>query len=230
MNPKISIMMPAYIPSDYAIAHTYMDAAVESILRQTFTDFELIIVDDGSEDYLSNYVAWKDSRIIMMRKQNGGTGSALNLGFRLAQGEYGTYLANDNIYHPQMLARLLAALEGHPDCVLAYSDYERIDKEGKLWAVRHRPFFRKMLHTGYQMGICYLFRMEAKRAAGEYSEEICEDYDMAVRLATQGDFVFVPEILGSFRDHFGSLSNMKVDEVRVRTEEIKKMAQEIVTV
>lgn len=108
----ISIVMPTY--ND---AH-YLSGAIEDILSQTYKNFELIIVDDGSTDdtqkIIKNYLK-KDNRIRSFYKENGGTGSALNFGFKNANGQYGTWISSDDNKNKDFLERLVTFLQKNPD-------------------------------------------------------------------------------------------------------------------
>jgi hypothetical protein len=116
--PRVSVMMPTYDQEDF------IARAVQSLQAQTFTDWELVIVDDGSPGDVRAALGTlcDDSRIRCTRlSMNSGVGNAFNEGLRLAQGEYIAYLPSDDLYYRDHLASLVAALESNPDTVLAYS-------------------------------------------------------------------------------------------------------------
>jgi len=105
--PTISVIVPVYKVEDY------LDRCVESILAQTFTDFELILVDDGSPDSCPAMCdAWaeKDSRIKVIHKQNGGLSDARNVGFEASGGEWISFIDSDDYVHPEMLQALYDAV------------------------------------------------------------------------------------------------------------------------
>lgn len=105
--PKISVIVPVYKVEDY------LDRCVESILAQTFVDFELILVDDGSPDNcpaMCDSWAGKDSRIKVIHKENGGLSDARNAGFEGSCGEWITFIDSDDYVHPEMLEALLNAV------------------------------------------------------------------------------------------------------------------------
>ena len=106
--PTISVIVPVYKVEEY------LDRCVESILAQTFTDFELILVDDGSPDNCPAMCdAWeeKDSRIKVIHKENGGLSDARNVGFADSCGEWITFIDSDDYVHPQMLQALFDAAQ-----------------------------------------------------------------------------------------------------------------------
>lgn len=105
--PKISVMVPVYQAEDT------LHRCVNSILQQTFSDFELILVDDGSRDrsgQICDEYAQKDRRVRVIHKENGGVGLARNAGLDAAAAEYVTYVDSDDYLHPDMLQRLMAAV------------------------------------------------------------------------------------------------------------------------
>ena len=107
---RVSVIMPAY---NYA---QFIGAAIESVLGQSWQDWELIIVDDGSTDATPAVIAgFHDPRIRALRRQNGGEAAARNSGLDLARGEYISFLDADDLYLPNALADRVAFLETHPE-------------------------------------------------------------------------------------------------------------------
>lgn len=108
--PKMTVIVPVYK------VEAYLDRCVKSILDQTFEDFELILVDDGSPDGCGAMCdAWaeKDSRIKVIHKENGGLSDARNAGFAVAEGEWITFIDSDDYVHPAMLEALYKAVMEH---------------------------------------------------------------------------------------------------------------------
>lgn len=119
--PTISVIVPVYK------VEAYLDRCVQSILNQTYTDFELILVDDGSPDgcgALCDAWAEKDSRIRVIHKQNGGLSDARNAGIEIAEGKYLTFVDSDDYIHPKMLEALYEAIQktGAKVSVCAYQE------------------------------------------------------------------------------------------------------------
>lgn len=115
MNPRVSIIVPVYK------VEKYLENCVESVLEQTYTNWELILVDDGSPDkcpQLCDAYAQKDDRISVIHKKNGGQASARNQGIKVAQGEYITFLDGDDFLSGEYLSKLiLYAEQYHADIV-----------------------------------------------------------------------------------------------------------------
>lgn len=101
-SPKVSVVIPLY-------NCPYVDQAVESVLAQSYPDIELIVVDDGSTLYTEKLAPYRD-RILYIRKQNGGTGSALNMGIKAASGNYFAWLSADDRFHPHKIQRQMQEL------------------------------------------------------------------------------------------------------------------------
>ena len=116
MEPVVSVIIPVYN------AEHYLERCLESIQRQSFRDFELILVDDGSADrspeICREYQA-RDSRVQVLRQQNAGPGAARNTGLDAARGEYVTFVDSDDFAEPCMLETLCRAAGGGADCVMA---------------------------------------------------------------------------------------------------------------
>lgn len=121
--PIISVIVPVYK------VEAYLDRCVQSILDQTYTDFELILVDDGSPDNCGTMCdAWakKDSRIRVIHKENGGLSDARNAGIDIARGQYLSFVDSDDYIHPKMLEALYAGVTEHslPVSVCGYTETE----------------------------------------------------------------------------------------------------------
>ncbi len=125
--PRVSVLLPAYNAEEFIVA------AVESILAQTFTDFELIIVEDGSTDTtLSQIKNFTDPRIrLIEHAQNQGFAASLNDAIAAAQGEYLARHDADDWSHPDRFAAQVAYLDAHPAVGLLGSWYAKIDEAGE---------------------------------------------------------------------------------------------------
>src|SRR5690349_9470116 len=119
-QPLVSIVLPTRNGS------RYLNESLQSIVDQTWTNWELIVVNDGSTDDTGRMIdtwAAKDTRIRAVHlKTNVGVPSALNRGFAEAQGEYFTWTSDDNRYRPAAIERFMIYLQSHPDVDLVYSD------------------------------------------------------------------------------------------------------------
>jgi len=129
-NPKVSVILPTFNRA------AYLPDAIESVLCQTFRDFELVIVDDGSTDNTRQIVQmYPDKRIRYRFKQNGGIASALNCGIKQSTGTYLARLDSDDVFLPEKLAYQVACLDANPDCGLVYTQAYNMDEKGNVLAL-----------------------------------------------------------------------------------------------
>ena len=203
----ISIVMPTYNQ------HKYIQEAIESIIKQTHKDWELIIINDGSTDNTLELIKpyLKDKRVNCITKTNGGTGNALNEGFKHTKGKYETWFASDNTLYPEALKTMYGVLETNKDIDYAYTDIDftgcpesphaYMRKSCKLSELMN-PASVKYLINNFCLGIVWLWRKEIHAKVGEYQPFPCEDYDMALRMQEAGcRFGYIPEVLGKCRRH-----------------------------
>ena len=125
-TPRVSVVIPLYQ------TERYIREAVQSVLAQTFDDFELLVIDDGSSDRGPAIVRnFADTRIRLVTQQNRGLAGARNTGIRESIGAYIAFLDADDRWHPEKLARHVALLDARPDVGLTYCGSRLIDDEGK---------------------------------------------------------------------------------------------------
>jgi glycosyltransferase involved in cell wall biosynthesis len=220
--PKVSICIPTYNRSHYL---TY---SVNSVLKQTYTDFELIICDDGSTDDTADVVAkWQDSRLRYIRHpQNIGRSRNMRSGFDAAVGEYFIKFDDDDGLTPEFLAKTVAILDSHPEVDFVCSDHWAIDANGDrneaATKANSAKWGKDMLSAGIvpdlvgetfdrqslQVGST-LFRRACLQEVDYMRPQAdgCEDFDLLVRLAIEGkQAYFIPELLMEYRFHGGQTS------------------------
>ncbi len=216
--PKVSILMPCYR------GVKYLEAAVESCLRQSLADFELICVDDKSPDDTLEFLrelARRDARIrVIARDSNGGQGRAFQTALDASRGAFVTRLAQDDVFYPDALAVMLAELERHPEAGMTYCDMEQIDPEGKVLypMVTEEP--ASALLPRCRVGLCVMWRREVHSKAGGFAADTySEDYDLWLQISAHYPIVKThgPPQLG-FRKHDSQASN----ESRRLTESSRK--------
>ena len=128
-EPRISVLMPVYQ------AERYLEEAVESILAQSFDNFELLALDDGSTDAspdILEALARRDDRIRVRRTEHAGLVSQLNQGLAEARGEFIARMDADDVSHPARFERQLAYLDAHPDCVAVGTGTDEVDPERRI--------------------------------------------------------------------------------------------------
>lgn len=217
--PRVSLVLPVHNGA------AYLGEALASIAAQSFTDYELICVDDASSDAspaLLTAAAAADARIQLIRLDtNVGLPAALNTGFARARGAYFSWTSDDNILRPQQLERLVAALDAHPDGAVAYSDYTVIDPAGgAVERITTGPATDLLL--GNNVGASFLYRREVDFALGGYDPDLfgAEDYDFWLRAAAHYRFCHVAEDLYLYRKHPRSLTNQRAAAIQAMTTDV----------
>ncbi len=198
--PLISVVMNAYNKEDY------VGQTIESILSQTFGDFEFIIVNDGSTDGTARIIAqYDDPRIRVFYHENSGVKATLNRGFGEAGGKYIAHIDADDLAMPERLQVQLDFMENHPDCVLASCWCEVINSNEEiteLWrppaddlGIRWAHLFDNVLtHSGF------FIRRDIMNSGEWYTLPYAEEYDMAVRLSQIGKLASIPQFLIRYRN------------------------------
>jgi glycosyltransferase involved in cell wall biosynthesis len=184
----------------------YLPAALDGILAQTFTDYELIVVNDGSSDATPQVLDAYQSRLPFRRidQQNRGLPHALNAGFAQARGSYLTWTSSDNIMHAEMLKVLLRELERDPAVGVAYADWIFIDDEGRdLAPFRTLDYDRILLLYFNIVHCCFLYRQACMDRVGLYDPESIygEDWEYWIRISRYFGMRHVPQFLYSYRLH-----------------------------
>ncbi|MGN6725846.1 MAG: glycosyltransferase family 2 protein [Tepidisphaeraceae bacterium] len=212
--PKVSVILPAYN------SERYIGAAVQSILDQTFGDFEFIIVNDGSTDgteAILRKFAGRDSRIKLISRPNTGYVRALNEAAEHASGTYVARMDGDDIALPERFARQVAYLDAHPEAVIVGTSYDLIDHRGRRLRTQHQPTDDAALQRDCLAGttpLCHpttMFRRSSFEQAGRYDEAFypAEDLNLWLRLGEIGQLACLPDVLLRYRLHAGSVSETK---------------------
>lgn len=212
LAPALSVVVPVWN------AMPYLAVAVTSVLDQSFRDFELVAVDDGSTDgsldILQTFAA-RDQRIRVLSRPNTGIVGALNDGLAAARGEFVARMDADDLCEPPRFERQLAFLRAHPECVCVGSAFLYMDAAGYYLKECHRPTdhatIERELLAGNGGAIIHpaaMFRRAAVEQAGGYrpSAQWIEDLDLYLRLARLGRLANLPEVLFKYRLHEQSVN------------------------
>jgi len=211
--PKVSVIMPAYN------AERYIRAAIESVLAQTYSDWELIVVDDGSTDKTADIVSsFRDPRILFVSQPNRGEGAARNVGLANVSGEYVAFLDADDLYLPNALASNARCLDIAPEIVVVYADGYYCDDGGEPFA--RLSDFRKANITGRVLdtlvispllnaSCCAMVRSACIRQYGLRFDPdlvIATDWKFFIQVAARGPFGYNPETICKYRIHGSNIS------------------------
>jgi glycosyltransferase involved in cell wall biosynthesis len=212
-RPSVSIVMPVYN------GQTYLKSAINSVLQQSFSDFELICVDDGSTDrspQILAQMAKRDSRIrVVTQEQNAGLPAALNRGFAEAIGQLHSWTSDDNMLRPHMLETLVRAMQDRQDSDIVYAGYTVIDAKGRF--IRYQPPAspEERLFTN-PVGAAFLYRSNVTRTLGGYDETLsgAEDYDFWLRAARHFTMTPIHQDLYLYRRHAASMTDTRMKRIK----------------
>ncbi len=220
--PLVSVIMPVYN------AERYLRDAVESILAQTFSDFELLAIDDGSQDHslqiLQEY-AKQDARVrIHVYENNRGIVAALNQGLALARGTYIARMDADDISRPERFAKQVEFLEEHSETGIVGSAICVIDPDGRQLGIIKFPLddlsirWKSLLICPFAHPSIMLRRSLLLEHELSYRFELTnvEDYDLWVRLLSYTEGANLPEILMLYRAHAWSVSDLNAEGQRAK--------------
>jgi glycosyltransferase involved in cell wall biosynthesis len=211
--PRVSVVIPAYA------AAAFIETTLDSVAAQTFRDFELIVVDDGSPDdtkaVVDRWLARTGTRGACIRRPNGRIAAARNTGLRATTGKLIALLDHDDLWRPEKLARCLAEFDFHPGTVLV-GHHTDVVQDGRVLRVERKgpavaAMYDRLLFEGNAVAPSgAVFRRDAALEIGGFREEpqfnTVEDYDFWMRLAQKGPFRFLDAVLSSYTVITGSAS------------------------
>jgi len=223
-TPAVTVLMPVYN------AERFVAGTVDTILAQTFGDFEFLIINDGSTDrsleILQSY-ANRDPRIRLVSRPNTGYVVALNEGLELARGEFIARIDADDLSDPRRLELQVARMRQEPQLVALGSNASAIDEDGLPLGDYSVPLTHEEIEASHLQGSsaihhpAVMLRAEAVKRVGGYREHLmpCEDFDLWLRLGEVGRLANLPEKLLTKRLFAGSAvaSNLENQEKLVKT-------------
>jgi GT2 family glycosyltransferase len=207
--PKITVVIPVYN------AMTYLPKTLHSVLQQTFTDYEVLIINDGSTDSMASWISSiDDPRVRLIFQKNQGLAGARNTGIAHARGDYIAFLDADDLWEPTKLEKQVQCFQAYPHAGVVYTwtllvneDGEPTgrmfasDAEGNVW--------QQLLETDViSSGSCALVRRDCFGKVGGFDRTLtsAEDLDMWLRIATHYHFAVVKEPLTRYLQHSSSMS------------------------
>lgn len=212
----VSIVLPTYNGAQY------LRESVESVLAQTFQDWELIIVNDCSTDetpQIADEYASRDMRIkVIHNAVNKRLPESLNVGFREAKGRYLTWTSDDNRFLPTAIDEMQSYLNIRDEVAMVSAGMEYIDADGNVTGMA--PYYDDYLIWAKDLvGACFMYRREALAVVGEYDSDkvYVEDYDYWLRIRSKmGKIECLQKKLYQYRRHGGSLTATKENEIRMQ--------------
>ena len=206
------------MPTISVIIHTYNNEkfiaeTVESVLGQTYKDYEIIVVDDGSEDGTRDALMPYMQKIRYHYKENGGIASAKNAGINLSQSEFVAFLDHDDLWVPDKLQLQMEYFKGNPQAGLVYAKYTSF-RDGK--ELRTKPekgysgwIFKELLAKSFIQTSTVVVKKECLDAVGPYDESFTlgDEYDMFLRISKKYQCGFIDKGLTRYRVHDTNASN-----------------------
>ncbi len=207
--PLVSVIIPCYNQ-----AH-YLGEAIESVLRQTYTRYEIVVVDDGSSDNTLEVAAgYRDVRLV--RQENRGLPAARNAGFRASHGDYVVFLDSDDRLLAEALAAGLSCFSRHPECAFVFGGYVLISANGAFVEGPTLP----RVETDYYLALLFfnhipvtgavIYRRAMLEAVGGFSTDAnirgAEDYDIYLSLARRFPVRCHNTVVADYRKHASSMS------------------------
>lgn len=223
-NPKVSVIMPAYN------AANYIGAAIESILNQTFKDFELIIINDCSTDNTKSIIkkyGLKDSRIkLINNNENLKIARTLNKGLASSKGKYIVRMDADDWSYPERIERQIKLMDSNPDIVISSGNMEICDE---VMTVKNRSNFpltnneirEVLLQYNPLVSPAMIWRREISSEIGGFSvNTMSEDYMFLMDMSSKGELANLPDILLKYRVLPTSTSSLRMTEAHLSTIQI----------
>ena len=205
----VSVIIPTYNHAGF------IRDAINSVLAQTYAPFEIIVVDDGSQDDTRSVVSTFGAQVNYIWQENRGLSAARNTGIRVAKGEYIGVLDADDMYEPEFLARMVTRLETDPQAAGSYCGFLFVDARGKALfqtgrrVVAPEKFHAALVEGNFLVPECILVRADYYRRVGPFDEALraCEDWDMWLRISRSNKVIGTGEILIRHRVLAGSMSS-----------------------
>lgn len=241
MLPLVSVVIPAFN------AEKYIKETIDSVLKQTCKDFEIIVVDDGSTDKTKKILEQYIDRINYIFQENSGPSKARNTGIKIAKGEYIAFLDADDLWPKSKLALQVDFMELHPDIDMVFADMMTFNQDGVILKsylknIKRENFYNILLQEQHELKDPFLMLLRAnfiptgtvmvRRGMLEkynikFDENISsvEDLDYWMRVSIFSKIGFIPEILKRKREHEENISKnllkAKISAIYVR-ERIQK--------
>jgi glycosyltransferase involved in cell wall biosynthesis len=208
----ISVIIPDYNQA------CYLGDAIRSVLNQTYQKYEIIVVDDGSNDDSREVVAGFGDQVRYIRQENRGLGGARNTGIRAAKGDLIGLLDADDQWMPTYLEKMVSLTSQNPEAAVYYCSARGMDAEGQDLpqvfggpVISPDPIYNTLLRANFLIPSTIMMRRSIVMSAGLFEQDLrsihgCEDWDLWLRIALKHDFIGFPACLVRYRIHGSSLS------------------------
>jgi glycosyltransferase involved in cell wall biosynthesis len=205
---KVSVVITAYNSMDY------LPETLETVFKQTFTNFEILLVDDGSSDHIVKWASeLVDPRVKLISQENQGVSVARNTGIAHAQGEYIAFLDGDDTWEPTKLEKQVRCLDENPEVGLVHTWLTKIDWQSKptgrvICPQIEGEVWQQILERNQVACSSVIVRRCCFETVGMFDKNLrfAEDWDMWIRLATRYHFAILKDFLVGYREHPNSKS------------------------
>jgi glycosyltransferase involved in cell wall biosynthesis len=217
-DPVVSVVIPTYNRANYLLE------AIESVRTQTYKDYEIIVIDDGSEDNTRESLQkqFESGTIRYIYQENRGESAARNHGIRLARGRYIAFLDSDDLFMPMKLEKQTSFLDNHPEIGFVHSWHSKFDDAGNHLGIRDTSVFSGWVYPEILLNwsvlippTCVMVRTDVLSEIGGFDEDqsLGPDLDMWRRITRRYPIGLIPEVLSKVRVHPGNISGRRVDAV-----------------
>ncbi|OQA02675.1 MAG: Chondroitin synthase [Planctomycetes bacterium ADurb.Bin401] len=225
--PNISVCIPTYNRKNF------LKETLDSVFAQTYKDFEVVIVDDGSTDGTKQMLDEKGYKVRYYWQENRGDAAARNKLIELAKGKFISFLDSDDLLYPDALESLASALPPNRDDVVVYGPYTAINESGnflyrkkkKLYSGRitKHLFENILIHS---CGSLFPKKILVQEGGFDTSFPVCSDYDLWLRLSLKYDFIAIKTLAFKRRRHFSNLSRPSFRNRKIEFELLKRFYYE----
>ncbi len=204
MDPLVSVVIPVYN------GNNYLHQAINCALKQTYTNIEILVVDDGSTDDTWDMIQSYGNKIRSFHKDNGGVSTALNLAIDNMNGEWFAWLSHDDIWLPEKIEKQMEYLKLHPKIKLCYTGFSSINQNGNIMSGNNGIWYKKgsdvkhMLYSyNYINAITTMVHKDCFEKIGYFNESLrcTQDYEMWIRIMLNYDIGLLPLRLTNSRVH-----------------------------
>ena len=215
-SPLVSVVIPAFN------AEKYIDKTLQSVLKQTFQDFEIVVVDDGSTDNTRVILERYSERVICLSNDHRGPANSRNRGLDAARGSLIAFLDADDLWLPQKLQRQVSVARQNQECGLITCDAQVFDERGILahsskarQPIANGDVLRQLLSSNWVGTSCAMVPKKCFAKVGNFDEEPFrwgEDWIMWLKIAAEYPVHFIDQVLVQYRVHPKSYSNVTADK------------------
>ncbi|MHC4216153.1 MAG: glycosyltransferase family 2 protein [Planctomycetota bacterium] len=212
MMPTVSICVPTYNRKDY------LKETLDSCFAQTYKDYEVVVVDDGSNDGTEEMIKQSEYNITYHWQENSGDSAARNKLIQLSKGKFITFIDSDDLLMPDAIERMIAVMQNETDDVIVYGSYLRINQDGNIYGrckrkllsgyVTEHLFQDIFIHS---CGSMFPKRLLQNSRAFDTSLKVCSDYDLWLNLSTKYRFVALDAPTFKRRRHSKNLSTISYE-------------------